>query len=241
MAATAQDAKLIFAQTLKRWFKSNSWPQAITDSWAKDPGIQSPSGPWASQICGAMKADFHPRVEFFMAMARFNQFVADQDLRSITVSKLRDRLKGATPLATEAGQLYGATEFFGLFTGLLGPPTAFAKTDELTQEDVDKWTQTMRDNFKKISLRHMCSRAEAWKLLTDEMKLVADASGQTIAPDDFTWLQEVLIGLTDPTVEDGLRVAQRNSLDGKDVYQPLEQAMANLLTPEESKKILPIA
>ena len=236
MAATSQDAKLIFAQTLKRWFKSNSWPQAITDTWAKDPGIQAPSGPWASQICGAMKADFHPRVEFFMAMARFNQFVADQDLKSVTATKLRDRLTGATPLATDAGQLYGATEFFGLFTGLLEPPTAFAKADELTQDDVDRWTETMRENFKKISLLHMCSRAEAWKLLTDEMKVVTQRNGQIIAPDDFTWIQEVLIGLIDPSVDDGVRLANR----AQDA-QPLQQAMANLLTPEESKKTSPIA
>jgi len=236
VTAASQDAKLIFAQTLKRWFKSNSWPQAITDSWAKDPGIQAPSGPWASQICGAMKADFHPRVEFFLAMARFNQFIADQDLRSVTASKLRDRLKDAKPLATDAGQLYGATEFFGLFTGLLGPPAAFAKTDELTQEDVDAWTLLMRENFKKISLLHMCSRAEAWKMLTEEMGKVSGADGISFAHDDFTWLQEVLIGLIDPTVDDAKRVAVRSQQ-----AQPLQEAMANLLTPEESKKILPIA
>lgn len=234
--AVSQDAKLVFAQTLKRWFNSNSWPQAITDSWAKDPGIQSPSGPWASQICGAMKADFHPRVEFFMAMARFNQFVADQDLRSVTVSKLRDRLKGASPLATDAGQLYGATEFFGLFTGLLEPPAAFAKTNELTQEDCDEWAQLMRENFKKISLLHMCSRPEAWKMLTEEMARVSDKDGHWMAHDDFTWLQEVLIGLIDPTVDDAKRLAVRSQTS-----QPLQQAMANLLTPEKSKKTSPIA
>ena len=183
-----------------------------------------------------MKADFHPRVEFFLAMARFNQFVADQDLKSITVSKLRDRLKGSAPLATDGGQLYGATEFFGLFTGLLGPPTAFAKTDELTQEDVDEWTQIMRDNFKKISLLHMCSRAEAWKMLTEEMGKVSGGDGSWIAHDDFTWLQEVLIGLIDPTVDDAKRVAVRSQQT-----QPVQEAMASLLTPEESKKILPIA
>ena len=123
-----------------------------------------------------------------------------------------------------------------MFTGSLGPPAAFAKTDELTQDDVDEWTQLMRENFKKISLLHMCSRAEAWKLLADEM-----AQGAHVAPDDFTWLQEVLIGLIDPTVEDALRIAKRNTADGREDYQPIQQAMANLLTPEESKKTSPIA
>jgi len=233
---SADDAKLVFAQTLKRWFKSNGWPQAITDSWAKDPGVQSPSGPWASQICGAMKADFHPRVEFFLAMARFNQFVADQDLRSITASKLRDRLKDAKPLATDAGHLYGATEFFGLFTGLLGPPNEYAQTDELTQDDVNLWTETMRDNFRTISLTYMCSRAEAWQLLIEEIRKVCSATSFALGPDDETWIQEVLSGLHDPTVEEARRCAVRT----KDVH-PLQEAMSNLINPERSKKHSPIA
>ena len=236
MKLTTQDSKLVFAHTLKRWFKANEWPQAITDSWAKDPGIQASSGPWASQICGAMKADFHPRVEFFLAMARFNQYVADQDLRSITASKLRDRLKGAKPLVTDAGQLYGATEFFALFTGLLAPPAEYEKAGELTQEDMDEWTRIMRDNFRKISLEHMCSRGEAWKLFADEMTKVANKHGHFIAPDDLTWGQEMLSGLLDPTVDDGIRLAIRS----KEV-QPMQEAMANLLKPDKSKKQSPIA
>lgn len=183
-----------------------------------------------------MKADFHPRVEFFMAIAYFNQFVADQDLKSITSSKLRDRLKNAKPLLTDAGQLYGAPEFFSLFTGLLEPPTAYQATNRLTQEDVDEWTAVMRDNFKKISLEHMCSRAEAWKLLTDEMHKVASVRNHSIAPDDLTWLQEVLSGLLDPTVEDTKRLAVRSER-----VQPLQEAMANLLGDVASKKTLPTA
>jgi len=171
-----------------------------------------------------------------MAMARFNQFVADQDLKSITASKLRDRLKGAAPLATDGGQLYGATEFFGLFTGLLGPPAAFAKTDELTQEDVDEWTRIMRDNFRAVSLKHMCSRADAWKLLTEEIAKATEGTDRALAPDDFTWIQEVLSGLVDPQVQDAKRIARRS-----DETQPLQEAMAALLGPDKSKKTLPIA
>ena len=223
MESSGLKPKQVFAQTLRCWFRSNGWPQAITDCWAKDPGIQAPSGPWASQICGAMKADFHPRVEFFMAMARFNQYVADQDLKSITTSKLRDRLKGAKPLTTDAGQLYGAPEFFSLFTGLLKPPAAFAATGTLTQNDVDEWVQTQRDNFKRISLLNMCSRAEAWKLLTNEMA----NSGVRIAPDDLLWLQEMLIGLIEPSVSNGATTVDER-------FNPMLEAMATLLEPPET-------
>ena len=51
-----ENPALTFAITLKRWFAANGWPQRITDVWAHDPGIQSPTGPWASQMCNAMKA-----------------------------------------------------------------------------------------------------------------------------------------------------------------------------------------
>ncbi len=183
-----------------------------------------------------MKADFHPRVEFFLAMARFNQFVADQDLKSITVSKLRDRLKGAAPLVTDTGQLYGATEFFGLFTGLLGPPNRYAQTDELTQDDVSLWTETMRDNFRKISLTYMCSRAEAWQLLIEEIRKVCATADFTLGPDDETWIQEVLSGLHDPGVEETKRYATRTQN-----IRPLQEAISNLINPERSKKHSPIA
>lgn len=226
--------KTVFANTLKRWFKSNDWPQAITDTWAKDPGIRAPSGPWASQICGAMKADFHPRVEFFLAMARFNQFVADQDLKSITISKLRDRLKDAQPLRTEAGHLYAATDFFSLFTGLAAPPGAFDE-DELTQADIDEWTELMRENFRQVSLTFMCNRSEAWQLVLDEMRSVCSRHGCILPPDDETQTQEILSGIYDPSFDDFRRFAARN-----EKVKPLQEAMANLLTPQKSKKHVPI-
>ena len=182
-----------------------------------------------------MKADFHPRVEFFMAMARFNQFVADQELRSITASKLRDRLKDAQPLVNDAGQLYGAPEFFSLFTGLTAPPSVFQQ-EELTQEDIDLWTETMRDNFKQISLTFMCNRAEAWQILLEEMRNVCQEHGCVLPPDDETRTQEILSGIYEPTFDDFRRCAARN-----EGVKPLQEAFANLLTPEASKKHSPIA
>lgn len=222
--------KEVFAQTLKRWFKANGWPQAITDSWAKDPGIQAPSGPWASQICGAMKADFHPRVEFFLAMARFNQYVADQDLKSITASKLRDRLKGAKPLATDAGQLYGPTDFFGLFTGLIDPPKSLAESEiKITQEDVDEWHEEIRGMFKEIAINYMLDRPAAWEMV--QAKIIEEAHGNNNHEhhDDLMWIKEILSGFRDATIDECVRCAKRF---GKG--QPLMTAMEALLGKTQS-------
>ena len=192
------DPALTFALTLKRWFRANGWPQKVTDDWAKDPGIQSTTGPWASQVCNAMKAaGYNPKAEFFLALGEFNRFVAEQDVLRIKNSKLRKRLSETTPLLHENGQPYGAADFWSLYAGLLEPPAEFAEANTaLTQEDVDEWVKTMRSSFRQISLRQMCSRAEAWQMLNDAVT--------ELNPDQTGWIQEVLAGLHDPSLNEAM-------------------------------------
>ena len=191
------DSKHAFALTLKRWFNSNGWPQKITDDWAKDEGVLAPNGPWASQICSALKADFHPRVEFFIALARFNQFVADQDLRSIQGSKLRDRLKEAKPLVDDAGNLYGATEFFALFAGLAEPPQQFASSGAPTQEELDAMVQKNQTLFRQWALDEMMNRSEAWEILKTQLN-----KDDRVEPEHLPVIQEKLAGLARMTPGD---------------------------------------
>lgn len=191
------DPKVVFALTLKRWFKVNSWPQAITDNWAKDPGVQAPTGPWASQVCGAMKGDFHPRVEFFLAFAKFNDAVAQQELKAILVRKVRDRLTNALPLTTDNGQPYGATEFFQLFTGLIEPPMQFAHDSQFEQSDLDAILKTCQDKFRALALAQMCSRAEAWQMVREQLEQHPEVNA-----DQLPMVQEILAGLASPTVDE---------------------------------------
>jgi len=212
------DPALTFALTLKRWFRANGWPQKITDDWAKDAGIQSATGPWASQVCNAMKAaGYNPKAEFFLALGEFNRFVAEQDVMRVKDTKLRDRLAKTTPLLHENGQPYGAADFWSLYAGLLEPPSAFADSSvALTQDDVDEWVKGMRTKFRQISLEQMCSRAEAWQMLSDALvELNADEKG---------WVREVLAGLHDPTVDDA-----QAYINPDDKKQPLAAAMDHLL------------
>ena len=227
-----QDGPLTFALTLKRWFASNDWPQKITQDWAEDAGVQNPHGPWASQMCGAMKADgYNPKAAFFLALAEFNNFVEQQNTKVIVNSKLRDRLDGAKPLCLDNGQPYKGPDFWSLYAGLIKPPEAFTQSQELTQEDVDEWVRLMRNNFRKISLKYMCSRAEAWEMLKAKMLEINAKADGTTPPDDFDYVQEMLAGLVDPTVEDAIRRAKQNADN-----QPLQNAMAELLGETNSKK-----
>ena len=229
------DPSLTFALTLKRWFNLNGWPQKITDDWAKDPGINHPHGPWASQMCGAMKADgYNPKADFFLSLGTFNRFVFDQHLTSVQDTKLRERLADAKALLLDNGEPYGGAEFWSLFAGLLEPPEAFESSkDEMTQEDCDLWVKIQRDNFRKVCLKNMVSRAEGWELLLAEMTKACDEKGDTMPPDDSDWIQEVLSGLHDPPLEECLRRAHRAEEKGS---RQLQTAMERLLGDKESKK-----
>jgi hypothetical protein len=233
------DPALAFALTLKRWFKQNDWPQKITDDWAKDLGVKHPHGPWASQMCGAMKADgYNPKAEFFLSLGTFNRFVFEQQLTSVQDTKLRERLSDAKALLLDNGEPYGGAEFWSLFAGLLQPPEAFATQEQMTQEDCDLWVQIQRDNFRKVCLKNMCSRSEGWELLLEAMHKACTEKGDTFPPDDSDWIQEVLSGMHDPPLEECLRRAHRADEKGS---RPLQTAMEQLLGEKESKKLSLIA
>lgn len=231
------DGPLAFALTLKRWFALNGWPQKITDDWANDPGVLYPHGPWASQMCGAMKADgYNPRAEFFLALAEFNRFIDKQDTKAISNRKLRDRLTGSTPLMSDEGALYSAPDFWSLFAGVVEPPAQYmADTQVLTQEGVDRAVALMRDNFRQVSLQYMVSPATAWEMLQAAIVEAGNEAGVYVSPDDIQVFREVLAGLYDHTPETLSAVAQRY---GKN--DPVVKAFHNLLK-DDAKKQKPTA
>lgn len=229
------DGPLTFALTLKRWFASNDWPQKITQDWAEDSGVQNPNGPWASQMCGAMKAaGYNPKAQFFLALAEFNHFVEQQNTKVIVNSKLRDRLEGAKSLRLDNGQPYKAPDFWSLYAGLIEPPAAFSSQGEMTQEDVDALVQLMKDNFRQVSLKHMASPAQAWEMLKDAIAKCGDAQGFYVSPDDIQLIQETLAGLVEHTPETLVPILQRYR-----EHEPLNCAFHYLLK-DEAKKLQPI-
>lgn len=125
---TTQGAKNI-AHAIKLWFKRNDWPQKITHDWSLN--TEQPHGPWASQICGLLKADgYNPKAEFFLALADFNRFVSAQDLVEINDSVLHERLNNAFPFCHDNGEIFNATDFWSLYAGIIPLPQAYALTED---------------------------------------------------------------------------------------------------------------
>jgi len=176
-----------FGQILKRWFRKNGWPQAITEHWAKAVGS---SGPWASQVSAAMNGKLDPKAQLFMAWGAFNTAVAEQDFRQVTDRRILDLLKGAQPLAHDNGTPYGPSDFFSLFTGLIEPPMEYDKTGVVTftEEGAVLFSEALNEAFKTVARNQMLSPREAWEGISS-----ADAL-KNFGPTRMTVLQDVLRG-----------------------------------------------
>lgn len=164
--ATPEEGKANFARVVKLWLRENGWPQKITDDWARDPGVKAPNGPWASQICAALKAEFHPRIEFFLALGRFNQVVADKELRNITDRKTKARLVDAKPLTDDSGKVYGAAEFFALMSGLSPAPEKYKEVEpepvpSKLAEALEAMDQSEKDKAIEILLKALRESGQA--------------------------------------------------------------------------------
>ena len=124
----------------------------------------------------------------------------------------------------------------GAFTpGLIEPPETFASAAEFTEEDAAEWTRLQRDNFRKVSLKYMCSRAEAWQMILEKLQEVGDREGEWLSSEDLAWGQEVLAGIHDPSADELNRMGKRHQH-----HTPLRTAMVELLGEKESEKQIAI-
>ena len=192
-----------FAKTLKAWFKSNDWPQSITEVVARSKG--SKTGPWASQISHAMAGKHEPKVPFFLALAWFNQVVTERDYGGITDRRALDRLRHAEPLCHEDGQPYDAADFFKLYADLQEPPADLIPSEEggtlVTEETVNRWVEGLRGGFKEACLALLQPPTTTWALI--EQRGIERYKANK---EDMDFVRTVLAGVHQPTIAEGIRL-----------------------------------
>ena len=222
-----------FGTVLKAWFGINNWPQSVPERLAKARGNKT--GPWASQISHAMKDKHEPKVPFFLALAWFNEQVATRNVAGLTDRRLVDQIKNAEPICHADGQPYGPADFFKLYAGLIDPPAAFAQPEpQLTEEQVQEWSQEIRAAFRQLCLTYMIDRGEAWAMLRDCMIQTANDAGQIPSgADDLDWMQEILAGIREPTLQELTRQIKRWQTSCEETT-PLQGAIEKLLSEKKS-------
>ena len=164
------ESREIFAAVLRRWFAQNSWPQSITETWAKSCG--SP-GPWASQISPALHANLDPKSIFFISLGNFNYAVAERNVLSVTNERVRNLLLKGEPLCHDDGVPFDGADFFKLFNGFMDAPTnMLAEPSDSANcwsctpdggERLELITRQAREAFADVGGRLMIPPAELWQ------------------------------------------------------------------------------
>ena len=211
-----------FGETIKTWFAKNDWPQIVAEQVARAKG--SKIGPWASQMSNCMQGKLTPKPSFFVALGWFNEVVTTREFSGITDRRLMDRLLSSQPLTHDDGTPYTATDFFALYIGAIEPPKDFSTPEVfITQEDVDQWTSDIRSLFHGLVLDLMMKPREVWDLMEQKLQ------ERGIVPDDMLWLQELLTGLREATVDEMLRLVHRYPSN------PVSKTMLELCNNEKAK------
>ena len=187
-----------FGPVLKEWFRRNEWPQVVAERVARAKG--SKIGPWASQMSNTMSGKLEPKPNFFKALGWFNNVILTRDFQGITDRRLMDQLLESEALCHDDGQPFTATDFFSLYLGELEAPSDYKQAKaEIKQEDVDYFWAEIRNAFRELALEMMCEPRTVWEQVTVELKT------KGVHSDEIEWLQEAIIGLRDPSMEECLR------------------------------------
>jgi hypothetical protein len=165
-----------------------------------------------------MSGRLTPKPNFFRGLGQFNQAVAERDFVGVKDRRLMDRLKQGVPVTHPNGVPWTASDFFAAYLGALEAPAELLAPPEpqLTQEMVDQWSDQIRVAFRQLTLLTMSPPAIVWGEIKTELL------SEGVGLDDIDWIQEVICGLLDPTVDQ----ASRTMVKYKDY--PLIRVLINL-------------
>ena len=160
-------ARADFGQAILTWFKKNDWPQSITESVAKEIGIEG--GPWASQISTAINGKLDPKTAVLIAFKTFNIFIHEGDFSKIKDQALKEKLEGSKAFTHNNGKPFDGADFFRLFTGLIEVPKKYKKIEsKVNSESLKEYQQQLIEYSLKIKRQEMLKPKEFWELFLEQ-------------------------------------------------------------------------
>ena len=116
--AALLDARLAFADLLRRWQVCNGWSQDSPALIARAAGFDG-FDVHNSQWCTLCKGGLQPKPKTFATLAVLNSLVADQAWAAAPGinPRARQALERATPLCLADGTPWSAADFFAVFVG----------------------------------------------------------------------------------------------------------------------------
>ena len=187
-------AREAFGRMLRLWRERNGWTQYTVERWGREAGFATVSSGNVSMVEQGKAGDLRAQAHF--QLADVNRRLADHDWGPLHSPDLRQALEGAEPITGDDGQLWGPSEFWCCYVGLLPVPEAFrqapsepapALNDALAAELSAQWRQQVS--------------AEATRRGLDPIETFQGAARQAPAAQRKT-LRAVLAGFRDYRAEE---------------------------------------
>ena len=137
-----------FGRMLRLWREGNGWTQYTVERWGREAGFRTVSSGNISMVEQGKAGDLRAQAHF--QLADVNRRIAEQDWGPLKSQELRQALAEATAIRGDDGQLWGPTEFWSCYVGLLPVPQTYRRpasepmpevSAELASELSSRWRQ----------------------------------------------------------------------------------------------------
>ena len=123
-----------FGRMLRLWRERNGWTQYTVERWGREAGFRTVSSGNISMVEQGKAGDLRAQAHF--QLADVNRRIAEKDWGSVKSQEIRQALAEATAIRGDDGQLWGPTEFWSCYVGLLPVPQTYRRPDSEPMPEV---------------------------------------------------------------------------------------------------------
>ena len=123
-----------FGRMLRLWRERNGWTQYTVERWGREAGFRTVSSGNISMVEQGKAGDLRAQAHF--QLADVNRRIAEKDWGPVKSQEIRQALAEATAIRGDDGQLWGPTEFWSCYVGLLPVPQSYRRPDSEPMPEV---------------------------------------------------------------------------------------------------------
>jgi transcriptional regulator with XRE-family HTH domain len=123
-----------FGRMLRLWRERNGWTQYTAERWSREAGFRTVSSGNISMVEQGKAGDLRAQAHF--QLADVNRRIAEKDWGTVKSQEIRQALAEATPIRGDDGQVWGPTEFWSCYVGLLPVPESYRRQESEPMPDV---------------------------------------------------------------------------------------------------------
>ena len=145
-----------FGRMLRLWRERNGWTQYTAERWSREAGFRTVSSGNISMVEQGKAGDLRAQAHF--QLADVNRRIAEKDWGPVKSQEIRQALAEATPIRGDDGQVWGPTEFWSCYVGLLPVPEAYRRQEsepmpELGADQAAELSAQWRQQFTQEASR----------------------------------------------------------------------------------------